>query len=139
MMAGNLGGAAMDKGANNAIGLLFSEALRGTQHPVNGQTLLLAALGATDPQGQAYASQLDLAQPLQALLMHQVVKPTLEAVLPAEEAALLGALSKGGEAAGAPAEASVREEVTVLRGLVAELQRTVAAQGQELQRLRDGG
>ncbi len=69
----------MTRPTASPVSSLLSEALRSTAQPVTGQSLLLGALGARDAQGQPPVSALSLAHPLQALLLSQVVRPTLDA------------------------------------------------------------
>jgi hypothetical protein len=110
---------------------LLSQAYRDKTRILDHQTLMLARMGATDDQGNPFASQLELANPMAFLLINRLVRPTLDALLPPEASALMETLARG---VGTPQ--AVSEEVATLRGLVAELQRTVQEQGSVIQDLQ---
>ena len=103
---------------------LLSQAYLNKTRTLDQQTLMLARMGATDDQGNPFASALELANPMVFLLLNRLVRPLLDALLPPEASALLESLARG---VGTPE--AVSAEVATLRGLVAELQTTVRAQG----------
>ena len=87
---------------------------------VNAATLLLAALGATDRENQPLVSDASLEYPGQAMLIHEIVAPALQSVLP-----LAGAFGSGGA------------ETARLRQSIEALERTVTAQQAVLDELRN--
>jgi hypothetical protein len=107
-----------------AFRTLLSQAYLNKTRTLDQQTLMLARMGATDDQGNPFASALELANPMVFLLLNRLVRPMLDALLPPEASALLESLARG---VGTPE--AVSAEVATLRGLVAELQTTVRAQG----------
>lgn len=116
---------------------LFGQSWLNRSRSVDEQILLLAALGAVGENGLPFASEQELGDPVTFLLLNQVVRPVLESSLPAGLPDFLEKLA-GGTAApdqGAAGD-TVVQELATLRELVAGLQRTVQAQGEEIERLR---
>lgn len=78
-------------------------------------TLLLAAMGAPDANGQPLASELELGNPAEFMLMNQLLAPMLKSMLPMP---LLGGAGGAGAAASADEVAEMRKELAALSKVV---------------------
>ena len=65
---------------------LFWQAVNAPTHKLTVERLLLAALGARNGQGQAFANKDELAFPTEALMFNQVLAPFMRTIVPASGA-----------------------------------------------------
>jgi hypothetical protein len=108
---------------------MLIEALSTPGREVNAATLLLAAMGAHDRKGQPLASEFELANPAEFLLVNQIVAPALRAMVPpaaTDNAAIFGTRTAAGEP----------DDVANLAREVADLRRKVDEQQDTINRLR---
>jgi hypothetical protein len=116
---------------------LFSQSWLNRDRTIDARTLGLALVGATDTAGQPLATAFETDNPGPFLFINQVLRPALEATLPAELTQLLTALaSQQDRLATAPA-ASPPDELAALRRSIAELQAALQAQAEEIARLKN--
>lgn len=104
----------------------FSEANKA--RGIDAQTLLLGELGAadpTDPDKKPVMSALELAYPLQFLLLNQMVAPIAESFLPDQTTKLGAMFALTGATTATPA---VPAELAALRDTVTQLQSALAQQ-----------
>jgi hypothetical protein len=99
---------------------------------IDAGTLALAYLGATDTQGNPLASQFEMDNPLAFLAINQILRPTLQSVLPAEWAKLMATLASSQGSSGAPTP----DDLATLRKAVDDLRATVQRQADEINRLK---
>ncbi len=124
--------------SKNPFPTLLSQAWLNKGRPIDAQTLMLAALGFADSDGKPFANKFEFDNALSFLLLNQVVRPTLEGILPTEWTELMEVLADR-KAVGS-SEAVVKEEETKLVSLentVRELQRTVKEQAEAIQKLME--
>ena len=101
---------------------LFARAWAGRDRTVDAYTLLLDTLGAVGPENQPLLSEVERALPLQAVLLNQLLFPTLGEFLP--------------DAAAGLAQPATTSDVDALRAELAQLREQVARQEAEIERLR---
>lgn len=101
---------------------LLWQALATPGREVNAATLMLAAMGAHDRQGQPLASDFELANPTDFLLMNQVVAPMVRAVLPG---AIGAGAARGASSAAGPSVGDLAKEVNDLKQRIADQQRAI--------------
>ena len=111
--------------AGNPFGDILGGAFADREVPVNAATWLFAALGATDLKGAPLMSPLELQHPAEALLTHQVLAPSLAAMLPS------AAVTRR-------AAAADTDEVSGLKLAVAELGKKLAEQQAQIDKLSRG-
>jgi hypothetical protein len=109
---------------------------------INPTTLALAAIGATDANNSPLVAPLEMTNPAAFLTINQVVRPTLEAILPPELSQLLATLAmrSGGTSSTTPtaatASAAGADDLATLRRELDELKATVKAQADEIAKLK---
>jgi hypothetical protein len=117
---------------------------RGTR-VIDPITLAGAYLGLGDENGNALASPFEMANPGAFLAVNQMLRPTLEGVLPTELSQLMSQLaiqrlqpiSSSGSTVSTPsAPAAPPDDLAALRQAVAELQATVKTQADEIAKLK---
>jgi hypothetical protein len=119
--------ATIDTGAahppDKRFAALLLQALANKDRVVDAQTLLLGELGIADATGRQFASRMELEDPLQFLMLNQVVAPMIASTLPGPIAA--------------PARPSPTEpaEIASLRETVARLERAVSEQQGRIEEL----
>jgi hypothetical protein len=87
---------------------LLAESLVAGGQQTNAATLLLAALGARNPDGSALASEIALEYPGEAMLIHQVLAPAIAPLLP-----VIGVAGGASKAVDALADEVAKLKVTV--------------------------
>jgi hypothetical protein len=107
---------------------MLYQALATPGREVNPATLMLAAMGAHDRKGRPLASDAELADPAEFLLINQIVAPMVRALVPSPAVATL---------AGAPTAPSTADVGTLARDLE-KLKKTVDRQQKTIERLRRG-
>jgi hypothetical protein len=114
--------------ADGVFASLLASAL--TEHEAGADlgTLLLAAMGAPDANGQPLASELELRNPAEFMLMNQVFAPMMQKMVP---------LSLFGMAGGGEGTASA-EDLAALREEVAALSKLVKTQATTINQLKKG-
>lgn len=122
---------------------LLSETWSNRTRTTDSRTLLLGALGVRGENDLPLASQVEMDNPVPFIAINQVLRPVVEALFAADvdrELAARQTADKTGAAAGVPSPGAPDPgEVARLSRMVEELQRTVAAQGQEIQKMKGGG
>ena len=106
---------------------LLWQALATSGREVNVATLMLAAMGAHDRKGQPLASDFELANPTDFVLMNQVVAPMVRAVLP-------GAMGWG--LAGRAAPSAAGPSINDLAKEVGDLKQTIKNQQKAIDQLK---
>jgi hypothetical protein len=101
----------------------------------DAQTLALAFLGAADLKGQPLASSFELANPLAFLAVNQIVRPTLEAILPTAWTESLAQLGTR-QSQTTPASVATADDLATLKQAIDELRTKVQAQADEIAKLR---
>jgi hypothetical protein len=132
------------------VARLLSQSWLNRDKTIDARTLAAAYLGFTDTAGNPLASPFEMANPAAYLTINQVLRPTLEAILPPELSQLLYSLAmQKGQGASpttpttpttpAPTSAAApgAEDLAALRQAIAELKATVAAQAEEIARLKN--
>lgn len=122
--------------SKNRFATLLSEAWLNKDRTVDAQTLMLAALGFTDANNQPFANKFEFDNALPFLLLNQVVRPTLEGILPTEWTELMEILASR-KAAGSkePAVNQQETELVSLKNTVRDLQKTVLEQAEAITKL----
>lgn len=115
--------------AKRAFGNQLWSALAQPERKVSVENLVLAALQARDPEGHPFATPEDLAQPVDFVMLHEVVAPLLRQFLP--EGGVGGAADALAGAAGADAQ-----RVDALEAQVAELRSALDKQDRVINELR---
>lgn len=108
-----------------------------TGRPVDVETMVLGLMGATDEQGQLFATPEEIANPAAYLLATQVLRPALKSALPASWDGALEMISRiGAEHLGTMAKAAqpagLTKEVTALKSTVNTLNKTIASQAAKI-------
>jgi hypothetical protein len=116
---------------------LLSQSWLNKDRTIDAGTLGLALLGITDSAGQPLATQFEQDNPGPFLFIDQVLRPTLESALPSEVVQLLAELAARKEKVAAAATTPPADELAALRQAVTELQTTVRAQADEIERLKN--
>lgn len=109
----------------SAFAQLFAEALANPDRKVSVQNLMLAALGATDANGNSFASTQEMANPAEFLLLNQVVAPMIRQVVPAAggDAAAYATLAGAGDSSRYD---DLAREIDTLKKTVAAQQKTIS-------------
>jgi hypothetical protein len=123
-----MGASAEPQKSESVFASLLASAL--TEHEIGADlgTLLLAAMGAPDAKGQPLASELEMRNPAEFMLMNQVFVPMMQKMLP---------MSLFGVGGGAGAAASA-EDVALLRQELAALSELVKTQSTTINQLKKG-
>jgi hypothetical protein len=110
-----MGSSAQTQKTDSVFASLLASAL--SEHEVGADlgTLLLAAMGAPDANGQPLASELEMRNPAEFMLMNQVFAPMMQKMLPMS---LFGRGGGIGPAASAQDVALLRKDLTALNELV---------------------
>jgi hypothetical protein len=108
-----------------------------TGRPVDVETMVLGLMGATDEQGQLFATPEEIADPAAYLLATQVLRPALKSALPASWDGALENVSKSGaqdvgKVGKVSESAGLMKEMQSLKATVASLKQTVDAQAAEI-------
>lgn len=126
--------------ASQAAVLLGLQSFKNQGRTIDAATVLLDALGLVDGDGRPLLTQFERASPVSLLLANQLTQPLVSSSVPtasADKGSVLGTMARLLAGAGAPAAAAASGgDVVELRRTVEELKRAVAAQGDELKKLR---
>jgi hypothetical protein len=102
---------------------MLYQALATPGRDVNPATLMLAAMGAHDRNGRPLATDAELADPAEFLLINQIVAPMVRAMIPGSATAPLGGAFAA--AASQPDAGNLAREVNELKKTVAKQQKTI--------------
>ena len=122
--------------SKSPFAILLSQTWLNKDRIIDAQTLMLAALGFTDANNKPFANKFEFDNALSFLLLNQVVRPTLEGILPTEWIELMEVLSAR-KAAGSEEAVVNQQEIDLvsLRNTVRELQKSVEAQAKTINTL----
>jgi hypothetical protein len=112
---------------------LAAQAWANRAKTLNPYTLLLDALGAVDAQGQPLLSALERGNPVEAVLLNQMVLPLLSSFLPEARREVT---PQAVPAADLPAAEAAGSELAQLREMVEAQRQTVEALQQEVNKLK---
>ncbi|MDD5320321.1 MAG: hypothetical protein PHD43_06850 [Methylococcales bacterium] len=115
---------------------LLSQTWMNKDRTIDALTLMHAALGFTDETNKPLANKFEFENALPFLLLNQVVRPTLEGVLPSEWTELMEVLAARKAAGSEEAAVSEQEiELKSLRNAVMKLQETMQEQATLIDKL----
>jgi hypothetical protein len=122
--------------SKNPFATLLSQTWLNKDRIIDAQTLMLAALGFTDENNKPFANKFEFDNALPFLLLNQVVRPTLEGILPSEWTELMEILaSRKAKSSREPAVGEEETELASIRNTVRELQKTVLDQAEAIKKL----
>jgi hypothetical protein len=113
---------------------LAAQAWANRTNPVNPYTLLLDTLGAVDAQGQPLLSTLERRNPVEAVLLNQLILPLIDDFLPGAKGE--GAPRQPAPAAEVQSAEAVSSELTQLREIVEKQRQIVETLQQEVNKLK---
>jgi hypothetical protein len=112
----------------------FVQGWGGETKPITFHTAILSAMGARSPDGSPLVDPIELANSAESLLVHSLLRPILDGIIPSQVTALLETLA-GQTAGGDPSGG--QGEIAALRASIDELQKTVEAQQAAISKLQD--
>jgi hypothetical protein len=115
------------KQTQSAFVSILANALANPDRHVSVQNLMLAALGATDADGQPFATKEEMANPTEFLLLNQLVAPMIRQVAPAGTAGKLAYAAATASSDSSSRVDDIARELDKLKSKVAEQQKTIAA------------
>lgn len=113
--------------SRSAFGQLLADALANPDRKVSVQNLLLAAVGATDANGQPFATAQEMSNPTEFLLLNQLVAPMIRQIVPAGTGDRLEAYAALAGASESSRYDDLAGEIDTLKKTVAEQQKTITA------------
>ncbi len=123
---------------------ILADAIARPERTVSTFSILASAVGAVDEEGRPLATNLELENPLQALLVNGVVAPVLKSLIPPEAEEIVQPFAARVAEATARAEESTNAAVTrmqneleALRTSVADQQASIVSLLEQLKQVRD--
>jgi hypothetical protein len=128
---------ALNEIPKNPFATFLSQTWLNKDRTIDAQTLMLAVLGFTGADNQPLANKFEFDNALPFLLMNQVVRPTLEGILPTEWTELMKVLAdRKAKSCTEPVVNKDENELAVLREMVEKLNSKVEIHEAEIAKLQ---